>query len=136
MKNTVLIVFLIFILSACSNEDNLLNETSVNQQEHFSTNPEGAMRIKTLDVQFTKAEDKFHQKILRLASNEFDDKHQNQTQEDLEEFAISFLIEESENLLLENGYDQNQIKFDFEGDNIKLIHQALKIYGDKINSNQ
>jgi len=54
----------------------------------------------------------------------------------LKNLQFLFLKEESKNLLFENGYDLNRIRKEFGNDEIKLIHQALKFYGNTINKNQ
>lgn len=77
-----------------------------------------------------------HAKILQLSGKEYFPLYQTMSEEELERYAISFLIEESKALLFENGYSEKQMANEFKGDKIKLIHQALKFYGEKINSNQ
>lgn len=129
MKNIILFSILLLLFS-CGKES-IDDFSGTPQFEKSTTEFKDPMRVKTLTIELTKAEEDFQIKILRLSGDEFEKLHQTLTQDELERFAISFLKEESEVLLLENGYDP-----DFQGNDLKMVHQALKIYGEKINKNQ
>lgn len=91
-----------------------------------------AMHIKALPKnKLAVAEQNFHNKIIRLSGDEF--KHQLETlsSQELEKFAISFLLEDSKKLLIENNYSQKRLE---ELSNFDLVQKAIKIYSEKINN--
>ena len=94
------------------------------------------MVIAPLQVELTQAETRLKEKILRLSGEEFRNELNTLSDKELEELAITFLLPESTDILLENGYNAESIIAEFNNDNLKLVHKALALYGEKINTNQ
>ncbi len=57
----------------------------------------------------TDAEQSFKDKIMRLAGNEFRNELNTMTDKELENLAVSFLLPESNRILLENGYTEKNV---------------------------
>ena len=72
---------------------------------------------------------------MRLAGDEFRNELNTMTDKELENLAVSFLLPESNRILLENGYTEERIKSDFEDDNLKLVQAALALYAEKTKTN-
>lgn len=91
-----------------------------------------AMHIKDLPQdKLTIAERNFQNKIIRLSGDEFNHQLETLSSKELEKFAISFLLEDSKKLLIENNYSQNRLE---ELSEFDLVQQAIKIYSKKINN--
>lgn len=91
-----------------------------------------AMHIKALPKdKLTVVEQNFHNKIIRLSGDEFKHQLETLTSKELEEFAISFLLEDSKKLLIENNHSQKQLQ---ELNNFDPVQQAIKIYSERINN--
>ncbi|HLS31034.1 MAG TPA: hypothetical protein VK021_09265 [Flavobacteriaceae bacterium] len=92
MKNTLLFCFLFVLVVSCVQEsfDDFPNSLKTSKSAKDEIEMKDAMRVKTLTINLTKAEENFHEKILRLSGNEFSHLHQTLSQDELEKFAISF----------------------------------------------
>jgi|GEM_PF-3209223 len=123
--------FIAIILFSCS-EETIQTESSNAPKKEMSFEANKAMHIKALPQgKLTAAERNFRNKIIRLSGDEF--KHQLETlsSKELEKFAISFLLEDSKKLLIENNYSQKRLE---ELSNFDLVQKAIKIYSEKINN--
>ncbi len=129
MKQLYLILCSILFLS-CSGET-IQSDLNTVTQKAMSFETSNAMHVKALSLnKLTQVEQGFREKILRLSGNEFKHKLQTLSSEELEKFAISFLLEDSKKLLIEHNYSQKQLK---ELSDFKLVQQAIKLYNQKIN---
>lgn len=125
----LLLLLIVIILFSCSKET--IQATSSNApQEKMSFEADKAMHIKALPQdKLTVTERNFHNKIVRLSGNEF--KHQLETlsSKELEKFAISFLLEDSKKLLMENNYSHKPLE---QLNDFDLVQEAIKTYNQKI----
>lgn len=68
--------------------------------------------------------------IRRMSGSEFRYQLENYNEEELTQFAADLLINDSRQILLENGYTDNSIVKEFGNDRVKLIHKAIAIYSE------
>lgn len=109
-------------------DDSLKNEPA---KSNFREKQEDVIVARAL----TDVEQAFKDKIMRLAGDEFRNELNTMTDKELENLAVSFLLPESNRILLENGYTEERIKSDFEDDNLKLVQAALALYAEKTKTN-